>query len=405
MGDALGAIGRSWRTVFEKLGHEFVEVNFVNPNAADHFNSIVTNQKIEFAYSFVGMGTELVGRTSDGRHVNLWEELGIPVITFFGDSPAYYFDRHVVPGGLFACIYAFPEHYELRKRLPKIHGMLGIAPPSPLDLTNKTSLDFSIKEQGKLLFLKNGNDPQKLLAAWRNALAPPIFEMIAELAAELASNLTTPIGDDIDGLVCRYFLHKRVDVEALPKLRLFFIAQLDDYLRRVKSSTIAESLIDFPIEVHGYNWEHVDFSGKRARLFHGGDFTTSKSLIENSLGILDMSPNTSRAPHERPVRAFGMHTLCLTNDQQYFREQFCQHEEFSFRFEAESIRAKIADVLAHPKRYVELGIAVAETFRERNDPLNFGRFLVEGADAIRLAWEKRPSGLQDFFVWPPEKLA
>ena len=68
------------------------------------------------------------------------------------------------------------------------------------------------------------------------------------------------------------------------------------------------------------------------------------------------------------------------------------------RLEVDKVRYRL-------ERYVELGIAVAETFRERNDPLNFGRFLVEGADAIRLAWEKRPSGLQDFFVWPPEKLA
>jgi hypothetical protein len=404
MGDALGAIGRSCRRTFEELGYEFIEVNFGQPDAGTYFNSILKERKIEFAFSFVGMCNDLVGGTDDGKRVNLWEGLGIPFISLYGDSPAYYFDRHVVPSGLFACLYAFPEHYALRKRLPAINGLIGTLPPAPLDVTAKSSLDFAAKERGPLLFLKNGNDPQKLLASWHRGLPVTVYEMLAELATELVGTITTTLGDDIDALVCRYFLDKGLDIEAVPKLRLFFTAQLDDYLRRVKSTSIAELLLDFPIEVHGYNWEHVDFSGRRAKLVHGGDYTKSRSLVEGALGVLDMSPNTSGAPHERASRAFGMYTLCLTNEQRFFSDRFPQHQLFTFRFEGQSLKDKVADVLAHPKRYVELGIEVAETFRSNHSPLDFGKLMLETAGSIRLAWAGRPPGLQNFFAWPPSKL-
>ncbi len=351
------------------------------------------------------MCTDLVGATPDGRQVNIWEQLGIPLITFFGDSPAYYFDRHIVPSSLFVCLYGFDEHYVLRKRLPKVNGLIGTPPKLPLDVTAKEAIDFSAKERGRLLFLKNGNDPQKLLIAWRDHLSPSVFAMLADLASELVDKIATPLGNDIDSLVCKYFTDKGLDAETLPKLRLFFIAQLDDYLRRVKSSSIVELLLDFPIEIHGYNWEHIDFSGKRATLVHGGDYTKSKPLIERSLGLLDMSPNTTSAPHDRPLRAFGMYTLCLTNEQQCFTEQFVQHDTFTFRFEGESLQTRVADVLAHPKRYVELGIEVAESFRKRHSGRDFGVFIEEAASVVRLAWEGRPGGMQDFFVWPPQKLS
>ena len=403
MGDALGAIGRSCSRTFEELGYEFIEINFTRPDAGDYFNSVLKGRTIEFAFSFVGMCADLVGDT-DGRKVNLWEGLGVPFISLYGDSPAYFFDRHVMPSALFACLYAFPEHYALRKRLPAINGLIGTLPPSPLDVITKSSIDFSSKERGALLFLKNGNDPQKLLTSWHHGLPVPIYEMLAELAIELVGTITSTLGDDIDTLVSRYFLDKGLDVEAMAKLRLFFVAQLDDYLRRVKSTSIAELLLDFPIEVHGYNWEHVDFSGKRAKLIHGGDYTKSRSLVEGALGVLDMSPNTGGAPHERASRAFGMYTLCLTNEQRFFTDLFPQHDAFTFRFDGESLKGRVADVLAHPKRYVEIGIEVAEAFRKEHSPHDFATLMLETAGAIRLTWAGRPPGMQNFFAWPPSKL-
>jgi hypothetical protein len=404
MGDALGGSGRLLRPTFEELGHEFVEVNFAKPDALALLNRTITSKSIEFAFSHVGIGVDLAGETRDKREINLWTGTGIPFISLFGDSPAYYFDRHIMPGQGFACLYAFPEHYQFRNKLPQRKGLIGVTPLRMIDETSKRDIDFRAKESGKLLFLKNGNDPKRLTDAWRDGLPSGIFVMLTDLASDLANEMHTDKGCNIDVEVCAYFQSKGLDVEASTSLRLFFVAQLDDYLRRLKSTSMAEVLNNFPVEIHGYNWEHVDSSGKRATFVHRADYSESQQLITNSLGILDMSPNTSLGPHDRPLRAYGLYTLCLTNEQEFFKRNFEQHRSFTFSFDRESRETKVAEVLAHPKRFIELGIEVADTFRTKFDPGTFGRTMLDISNCLRLAIGQRPPSLQDFFVWPPTKL-
>jgi hypothetical protein len=404
VGDALGGIGRSFRAVFEELGLTFVEINFAQPDASEQLNRVLRETSVELAFSFMGMCSDIKGTTPDGREVNLWDGLQIPYISFYGDTPAYYFDRHVMPSDRFASVYAFPEHCRFRKRLPSIRGTLGVAPPSALDIVSKDSVDFAIKERGKLLFLKNGNDPEKLVAQWREGLPSSSFLMLADLASELANDLDGNGGNDIDATVVAYLLTKGYDVEAQRKLRLFFVAQLDDYLRRVKCTLMATSLLPFPVVIQGHNWEHIDFSSGRAEHRSGGDYARSEDDIRRSLGIIDMSPNTGEGPHERPLRAFGSYSLCLTNEQPFFREHLPQHHAFSFSFNRESLQAKVADVLAHPRRYVEVGIESAEVFRREFPTHRFGEFVLELAGLLRLAGGARPGPLQPFFAWPPTKL-
>jgi len=404
MGDALGATGRAFRKVFDHLGHEFIEVNLSEPNWPDQFNRAIRETRIEFVFTFVGMGSDLATNRNDGSKTNIWEALQIPFISLNGDSPAYFFDRHVMPGRRFACAYGFPEHYELRKRLPKVRGLLGVVPHVLLHPTPKEEIDFSLKEKGKLLFLKNGNDPEQLLTTWREQLPSNLFLMLADLAGELAAQIRSDLGNDIDRMVVAYFRDKGLDVDQLTKLRLFFTAQLDDYLRRLKSTLIVQSLLDFPIEVHGYNWEHIDFSNKRAKLVPVADYTRSTDLIRGALGLIDMSPNTGLAPHDRPMRAYGTYTLCLTNEQVYFKNRFQRYDAFSFRFDRESIQAKIADALGDPRRHVELGIEIAEAFQSGHKPEIFGQFMLDTAQCLRLEEAPRFPNLQNYFAWPPSSI-
>jgi hypothetical protein len=277
-------------------------------------------------------------------------------------------------------------------------------PPASLDTVSKNAVDFAAKEHGKIYFLKNGNDPEKLLEMWRQALSPTVFLMLMEVAADLAADLASERGCDIDGCVTAYFRDKDLDIESLLNLRLFFIAQLDDYLRRLKSTFVVQTLLDFPIEVHGYNWEHVDFSGKRARLIHGGTYANSRQLIMNALATIDMSPNTSSAPHERVSRAIGMHTLCITNEQRFFRDRLLGFDDCLYRFERDNLRARIADVLDKPRRYVERGREMSDAFRAKFDPESAARRILETAECLRMAQGGRTHPLQDFFAWPPTRV-
>src|SRR5215472_13870963 len=133
MNDALAAAGRLHRKLFEELGYEYVDVNFANPDASLSLNRAVERQDVEFAYSCVGMGADIRGTTSDGKEVNFWQANRIPFISLNGDSPAYFFDRHVMPTPWHACLYFFPEHLELRKRLNPGPALYALVPPFPFD--------------------------------------------------------------------------------------------------------------------------------------------------------------------------------------------------------------------------------------------------------------------------------
>lgn len=404
MGDALGAIGRSFQPLFAEFGHDLLEINFAKPGAVEQLNASLQRGNISFAFAFVGMGADMKGTTSSGAVLNLWDHYGIPFISLYGDTPAYFFDRHVMPTQFCASMYAFPEHARFRRQLPAIQGLIGTSPPGVMESIPKGSIDFKTKEQGRLLFLKNGNDPDQLVSEWRQALPSAIFLMMMDVADELVRKMPESNGNDIDQQVCRYFDARGLDVSNAVRLRLFFVAQLDDYLRRVKSNLMARVLMDFPIDMYGHNWGHMDFSRKRIRFTPGGDYTQSAALIKNALGMLDMSPNTSLAPHERPLRAFGSYTLCLTNEQEFFTANVRHADEFSFTFDADSLRNLITEVIGNPKRFVELGVQVSEAFRQTFPASRFAELLIEIADVLRFVQRGRPGTLQPYFAWPPQSI-
>ena len=163
--------------------------------------------------------------------------------------------------------------------------------------------------------------------------------------------------------------------------------------------------MDFSVQIVGVNWEHLDFTGKRVTYVKDCTYQDSVRSIRDGLGVIDMSQNTGKSPHDRACRAFGAYTLCVTNEQDFFREKLPHADDVCFRFEREAFRDKIADVLAHPGRYIDVGIEVATAFRKVNLPETVVRQLIDTAAMIRLDQRRqRLPDSPDFFVWPPEFL-
>jgi hypothetical protein len=264
-------------------------------------------------------------------------------------------------------------------------------------------LDLSAKRQGTLLWLKNGKDPASIRAQWTTFADPRTLRALFELADHLEGDLDAPAGDQIPSIVDHYFNARGFDVQELVKVRLFFIAQLDDYLRAVKCTRLARALMDFPVEIRGNNWDHVDFTGKRATYIDDCNYVDSTALMRSSLGLIDMSPNTASGPHDRVMRAYGSHTVCLTNTRQTFLDEMPFHQELTFSFEQDSLQSRVADLLARKSDVVEMGLAAAERFRALHPPQQAFRKMLDYAAFSRLdQTPMRPAGLQDFFLWPPQ---
>jgi hypothetical protein len=403
-GATLEGIGRSLASGFNEFGIEFVEISLLDSDeflAKVHALDFGT---VKLVFSFVSMGMDVLMNRSDGTSFNLWKTLGMPFLSVHGDSPAYFFDRHVVRDNYVVSLYGFTEHLELRKRLPCINGPVADVWPIVVNETPRHEINFKAKRNGSLIFLKNGKDPAQLRKLWRSVLGRRMVQAMEELASELEANLDNPGNNQIDDLVTRYFGEQGFDVEGLIKLRLFFIAQLDDYLRAVKCTRMVEALLNFPVEIRGNDWGHVDFTGKKAKYIDECDFTKSTGLIRNSLGIIDMSPNTGSRPHDRVMRAYGAYTLCLTNKQQ-FLDELPHQERLGFQFEKESFQERVADILSHRSDAVEMGVEVAETYRRLHPTEQLIGKMLDWASLVRLNnASAQPAGMQDFFVWPPTRI-
>ena len=359
------------------------------------------------AMTIGGMNADSTIKTPDGKHGNLWEHLHIPCLSVMGDAPFYFLDRHILPSNAHGLAYGFADHVMLRKRLPHPKGLLAVMPPACLNVERFESVDFTAKQKGKLLFLKNGNDAPRLVDIWKRTLSPEMASALIEIADALTVGdaIDECFGTHIDDMVLAYFAERGFDIEAMPALRVLLDAHLDDYVRRIKSTMIAEVLSDYPVVIHGENWEHMDFSAKRCTFIPGSDWETSRGMIRNALGLIDMSPNTAYGLHDRVTRAFGTYTLCLTNEQQFVTDLLpSHHAQMTYRFNRESIGARVEYILENPRAALELGVATSEIFQQHYTASNLVRCTILAAETIRLSISSRRPEMQDFVVWPPTRL-
>lgn len=401
-GDALGGIARGVIQPFIDSGLEAIEVNCADPNVFKNVASILEKKEIFFVLSFIGIGRDIVVDDAAGKKGNIWDMMGIPFISAIGDSPAYYFDRHISPGHGFANLYTFREHYDLRKSLPAGKGMNAMSLPFIFDREPIEKIDFAAKEKGKVIFPKNGSSTEQLKALWKKHCRPTICAALMDIADLLEQQMHNPVTDNIDTIVREVLGERGIDIDAMTTLRLFFVAQLDDYLRRAKATMIINALRDFPVEIHGNGWDFIDFSKAKCTYVPGCDYRKTRELIRHSLAVIDMSPNTQNGFHDRILRTYGMHTLCITNKQECMSSVFGEEPGFEYEFTPESLSQRIADVIAKPKHYVEMGREVTRQFDESFPAQSVVSSFVEIADMLRLAMTRSYNPeMQDFFMWPP----
>ncbi len=358
--------------------------------------------QVRFALTWLGIGQDLtVTAGAEGKQMNMWDALRVPLVKIHADSPAYFSDRHGDVPRVSVNLYMAEEFAHFRRRwLRDAHSLSGLIPPWPMAPIELATVDLAKRRRGTLVFLKNGNSPDTLQKLWAERLTPSLGALLHAMAKEiLAAGLRQGVVD-IGDFVADVLESKGVEQDSARGLIPFFTAQLDDYLRRVKSSMIATALLDFPVVVQGGNWEHIDFSGRKARLIPGEDFGKSNRIFTDELGVIDMAPNIDRQPHDRVYRAAGSYAMVLTNRQSWLTESFEDLTDLTFSFEKQSIQNRIADVLANRDRYLEMAVEFGKRFREVYPTEAFADRVIEMADLAALQYAAEKPVIQNFFVWP-----
>jgi hypothetical protein len=367
----------------------------------DYAMAQISAGNVAFGLTFLGIGQDLsvqFGSSSEPR--NVWEAFRLPLLKLHGDLPAYFVDFHLDIPNTAVNLYHATEFIDFRKRwLPECRAITSQVPPLPLAPTSLDALDRSRRRNGKLVFLKNGNDPAELRRLWSERLPSSISSMLFDLADDLSVRALKPGTLRIGDVVGDYLESRGIVAESLGPLVLFFSAQMDDYLRRVKSALIATALLDFPVIIQGKCWEHIDFAGRRALYIQGADYSATQEVFANELGIIDMSANVDSWPHDRVQRAAGSFALCLTNKQGWLRDQFTTLQDLTFDFSKESIQTCIANVLARPDNFLDLAVEFGQRFRQVYSAESFSRHVLEMATLASVRWSEDKPILQPFFVW------
>jgi hypothetical protein len=402
--DAIRGLMDEFASSLVEIGMNVVQV-MLDPAELQMAVSLASEGKVAFGLTYLGIGQDLQVNVGAGGHTrNLWEALELPLLKIHGDIPAYFADRHRDTPTTSVNLYVAEEFMHFRRRwLPSAKTIAAVVPPMAIFELRKGLVDVEARRKGRLVFVKNGNPPDALRAMWRERLPTSTANLLTEIADEAARASASAGRILLGDFVAAYLQSAGMDTEALaPTIRLF-TAQVDDYVRRVKSEMIASALLDFPIVVQGDNWGHVDFTGRKAQLVPGRSYEDTRSVFTQALGIIDMSPNTQGAPHERIWRAAGCYTLAVTNRQTWFDGNFAELSALEFDFNPESIRSVVGEIIANPSRYIDAGISFGEQFRTVYPRSGFANKIVDYAELAVLQYGRQKPSLQPYFAWSSAK--
>lgn len=395
------ALAELTREAVAPLKHKASRIEVFDLNSSDWSSKLkdALREPVWFAAGAFGCGQNILAG-GGGENSNLWESSSIPFVRFFGDTPAYFPDRHAVQHRNSINTYFDPAHADFYRRWFRDRALSVVHSPFVIDPIPIDGIDSARKLSGKVIFPKNGNAPGALIDYWRGSLPSFISAALEDLAEDSIGREWINIEPCFDDRLLSYFDDRGLDISADPSIVCFLVAQLDDYVRRVKSTMIAESLLDLPIIIRGRFWDHINFTGKRATYDQSSDFAGTRELIDQAPALIDMSPNTQHAPHDRILRAIGRGTAFLTNRQKFLESHTLDSESFIFDFDRDSIRSRVEHYVTFPQDAIDLGIEQSRVLRAAFHEGRFVDTISAAVQTMALRLGGRPHGTQNFVDFP-----
>lgn len=360
---------------------------------AERFFKVMSSGKVKFGMTWCGLGQDLKVGLKSGGDVNIWEEFNIPLLKFQGDMPAYYIERHMDIPSNSVLIYGFDEHLAVHDSIfPASQCVAAVVPPCLFYDTTQSELDFAARKRGQLYFFKNGKDPNQLIRYWEEGLPTELGKHLRNIASELLSFALEPGRLQIYEVIVNYFADQKIRPNNI-NLLCFFVAQMDDFLRRIKSTMVAQALLPFPVVILGEGWGYLETAGAKATVARSQHPGLTENLYRSQLGIIDMSPNTDTNGHDRMCRAAGTYSFALANQTTWLNELSPAMNDAGYRFEFESIQDAVNIALNNPDNCIELGREYGQSFREQNHPDVFLDRICELAELAKVN-NARPPGCQ-----------
>ena len=214
-------------------GLNTVHITF-DPPELKYAVDLMAAGNVSFALTWLGIGQDISVTDQNGRELNAWDALRVPLVKIHADHPAYFSNRHRDMPKSSVNLYMAAEFMEFRRRwLPDERALTGLVPPWPIAPLARSDVNLGKRRNGKLVFLKNGNSPRGLQQLWRERLAPTLSGLLNTMAEEIAPIGLRPGKLLVGNFVADCMEGRGIDPDSAAPLMPFFTAQLDDYLRRL----------------------------------------------------------------------------------------------------------------------------------------------------------------------------
>jgi hypothetical protein len=368
----------------DKFDVEYFDIgNFGNKEGARFFN-VMSSGKVKFGMTWCGIGQDLKVALKNGDETNIWEHFNVPLLKFQGDTPAYFLERHMDIPSNAVLLYGWEEHLAVHDLIfPNSQCVAAISPALIFYDTLESNIDFRSRKNGKLYFLKNGKYPHLLTRYWEEGVPHELGKHLKNLASELLSIALEPGRVQINDVVVNYFLDQKIKINNI-NLICFFVAQMDDFLRRIKGTMVAQALLPFPVMILGEGWGYLDTAGAKAIVAPSQHPSLTEDLYRSQLGIIDMSPNVDTAGHDRMARAAGTYSFALANQTTWLNKLSPALNDAGYRFDFENIQYAVNEALRKPDDCIELGRLYGRSFREQNLPDAFVDRICELAELAKV---------------------
>ncbi len=381
--------------VFRAHGRDVDLLHIGDQDFAPRLQTLLEERRPDLALSWGGFGYRLTWGVPNGIEQNLWGALRIPFFKIIHDVHAYNPGHHHVHGGFQVLSYAFKDHAVLRSRyrrpIPGERGPMVTWLPPLLPLGPAGDVD-----DRTLYFHKNGNSSAALEESWQG-FPRPLREALHAIGRAMRDDIDRAFVIAIADRVAAYLAEFDPDRHILLPFRDFILAQIDDYIRRVKGEMLVRQLKDLPVVVNGHGWGYLrdQLTPRRLRFIEAADHIDTSRRIGSSLGTIDISPNVDLSIHERTARAIAFGHGLLEYDNQFARDHRFPH---AFRLADGSLSALAERVLGDP--------AAADEFREfrtnfvgRYTPAAALDYFEECAALVHFANSRDP-GIPDYIWWP-----
>ncbi|MBV8060182.1 MAG: hypothetical protein JO126_05760 [Alphaproteobacteria bacterium] len=356
--NSIGAFNRELGRVLQNIGFDVIYLDADNPEL---FNQVLRQavqdypKRIAACLSFSGFAVELGDWTEQG---NLWQRMGIPMLTILLDHPCYFLARHKTPSPAVMRVYpnanfmAFHRDYirsPYRTSYCKFGAMTYGRPA--------VRREPKAGQQPLIIFPKSGSDPRKIEEVW--ALLPRLMQRVIHDSIDHYWGQTArsgPVEASVLAAADAAGLELRNDLT----LFTFFITQIDDYIRKSKVNIMVRQLLSQPVHIYGSGLDYIDTTGARGQILPPLGYDALIDKFGEAFAIISMNPNIDDECHDRPYSAMGAGALPISDINPWWEKNYPDLMPYSFDFRDRPVAAVVEKVLADPVTAANVAWQVSE---------------------------------------------